>query len=64
MKRDLRVIELNKYECGAVFEALNEKRNALLDEGQHTDTVDDALLKVIDVMNKYEKGDRQRDEAR
>lgn len=64
MKKEVITIELNKYECGAVFEALKDKRNALIQDELHTDTVDDALLKVIDAMNEPRRKERNRDEAR
>ncbi|MCQ4638628.1 hypothetical protein NE619_18015 [Anaerovorax odorimutans] len=64
MKKEIAAIEFDKYECGAVFEALKDKRNALIQEELPTDTVDDALIKVIDAMNEPKRKERNRDEAR
>ena len=59
-----RILELDKYECGAVFESLNEKRNQLIQENRPTDTIDDVLLKVIAVINEPIKKEHRRNEAR
>jgi len=61
MKDDKRILELDKYEYGVVFNTLNDKRNELLKEQRPTDAVDDVLLKVIDAPAKKR---RWRDEAR
>ena len=64
MKEETTVLELDPYECGAVFESLKDKRNSMILENRPTDTVDDALLKVIDAMNEPRRRGRRRDEAR
>lgn len=64
MKRRTTSLELSVYECGAVFDALNEKRTALLRSRQPTDTVDDALLKVISAMENWQRKERKRNGAR
>ena len=61
MKDDKRILELDKYEYGVVFNTLNDKRNELLKEQRPTDAMDDVLLKVIDAPAKKR---RWRDEAR
>lgn len=38
-------IALDGYERGVMVNALNEMRNALLEQGRYTDAVDDVLLK-------------------
>ena len=60
MGKDKKTIELDKYESGIIFHSLNEKRNQMLKEGRATDAVDDILLKVIDLMERPEKGKRRR----
>ena len=53
MGKDKKTLELDKYESGVIFHSLNEKRNQMLKEGRATDAVDDILLKVIALMEKY-----------
>lgn len=60
-KEEKRVLTLDKYEHGVVFNALNEMRNDLLEEQRSTDIVDEVLLKAIDAPTKKVKC---RDEAR
>lgn len=45
-------IVFDEYERGIIINALNDKRNALIKEGRYTDTVDEVLLKVINVKQK------------
>ncbi len=45
-------IVFDEYERGIVINALNDKRNALIKEGQYTDAVDEVLLKVINAKQK------------
>lgn len=40
------------YERGIMVNALNEMRNALLQQGRYTDAVDEVLLKIIDAKTK------------
>ena len=64
MSRDRKTLILDKYECGVLFHALNDKRNALIDEDKPTDAVDDLLLKVIPLVEEKKKESRMRNEAR
>jgi len=61
MNDEKRVLELDKYEYGVVFNSLNDKRQELIKESRPTDAVDDVLLKVIDAPTQKE---RRRDDAR
>lgn len=45
-------IMLDGYERGIMVNALNEMRNALLQQGRYTDAVDEVILKVIDAKTK------------
>ncbi len=45
-------ITLDGYERGIMVNALNEMRNALLQQGRYTDAVDEVILKVIDAKTK------------
>ena len=45
-------IVFDEYERGIIINALNDKRNALIKEGQYTDVVDEVLLKVINAKQK------------
>ena len=45
-------IALDGYERGVMVNALNEMRNALLEQGRYTDAVDDVLLKIINAKTK------------
>ncbi len=45
-------IVFDEYERGIIINALNDKRNALIKEGQYTDAVDEVLLKVINAKKK------------
>ena len=45
-------ITLDGYERGIMVNALNEMRNALLQQGRYTDAVDEVILKVIDAKSK------------
>ena len=60
-KEEKRVLELDRYEHGVVFNALNDMRNDLIGEDRPTDIVDEILLKTIDAPTKKVKS---RDEAR
>ena len=46
---------LSEDEWRLVIHCLNKKRNNLIAEGKYTDTVDSALLKVIDAPTKKVK---------
>ena len=45
-------IVFDEYERGIIINALNDKRNALINEGRYTDAVDEVLLKVINAKQK------------
>ncbi len=50
--KDVKVLELDKYEFGLIVNALNEFRNKLLSENKETLVVDELLLKVLDTPIK------------
>ena len=50
--KDVKVLELDKYEEGLIINALNEFRNKLIEEGKDTTFVDDLLLKVLNLTEK------------
>lgn len=52
MKSEKRVVELDKYEYGAVLVLINEKRNNLIRERQNTDFINEILKKVIKAPSK------------
>ena len=58
MRTQLYVLKLNKYEYGVIFNVLNEKRNQLIAEAKDTEMIDNVLLKVIDVTEKYKGSER------
>ena len=43
--KDVKVLELDKYEEGLIINALNEFRNKLIEKGKDTTFVDELLLK-------------------
>jgi hypothetical protein len=53
--KDSRVLELDEYEYGVVFNSLNDERNKLIGEERPTDAVDDVLLKIIDAPKRKER---------
>lgn len=50
--KDVKVLELDKYEYGIVINALNEFRNKLLEEEKDSEAVDEVLLKVLEAPDK------------
>lgn len=50
--KDVKVLELDKYEEGLIINALNEFRNKLIEEGKDTTFVDELLLKVLNLPEK------------
>lgn len=52
--KDVKVLELDKYEEGLIINALNEFRNKLIEEGKDTTFVDELLLKVLNLPEKKE----------
>ena len=61
-----KTLELDKYESGVIFHALNDERNQMIKENRPTDAVDDVLLKVIDLIEKTsgkkKRGNRHHEE--
>lgn len=39
-------IRIDEYEQNVLIKSLNEMRNQLMEEGQHTDAVDDLIIKI------------------
>ena len=52
MSDEKRVLELDKYEYGAVVNIINEKRTNMMNEKQDTEFVDEILRKVIKAPSK------------
>jgi len=60
---DQKILRLDRYEYGVVFNSLNEFRNDLIKEHKPTDVVDDVIIKISKAKSKHEK-ERCRNEAR
>lgn len=61
MCRERKILELDKYECGVIFHSLKDKRNQMIQEDKPTDTIDDVLIKVIELIEEpIEKGKKGR----
>lgn len=56
-KEKKRVLKLDRYEHGIVFDSLNCKRNELLKNNESTALVDEVLIKVADAPYKNERKD-------
>lgn len=55
--------ELDKYDYGVIFHSLNDTRNQMIKDAQPTDTVDDVLLKVINLIDRHKRrGSRAHEE--
>ena len=52
MKNEKRILKLDKYEYGLVFDSLNDKRNELLKSNESTDFIDDVLIKVVNAPSR------------
>ena len=50
-----RIIEVNEYQHGLIVNALNDKRNALTEQGKDTEFIDDTLIEVMDAPPKRKK---------
>jgi hypothetical protein len=61
MREEVKHIDLDPYEEGAVITALNDMRNKELEEKEPTDFVDELLLKILHAPQRKV---RVRDEAR
>jgi hypothetical protein len=58
------LVELDRYERGAVLKSLADERNDLIRAGRPTDTLDDAIRKVAAAQPKRRRLMGGRDEAR
>jgi hypothetical protein len=61
MRDEKVILELDRYEEGAIIKALNDMRTSRLAEGKPTDVENELLLKIIRAPAKKA---RIRDEAR
>ena len=52
MSEEKRVLELDKYEYGAVVNIINEKRNSMMNEKKDTEFVSEILSKVLKAPKK------------
>ena len=50
--KEVKVLELDKYEYGIIINALNEFRNKVLEEGKDSEPNDEILLKVLEAPDK------------
>ncbi len=50
--KEVKVLELDKYEYGIIINALNEFRNKVLEEGKDSESIDEILLKVLEAPDK------------
>ena len=62
--KEVRVLELDKYEYGIVVNALNEFRNKVLSEERETEAIEELLLKIVDAPQKKRMFPRKYEEAR
>ncbi len=63
MKEERNYIVLDDAEQGVVINCMMDKRNELIRDGKDTESVDDALLKVVQAPKKKVKV-VERDESR
>ena len=56
-----RIIEVDEYQHGLIINSLNEKRNALVEQGKDTEFVDDTLIDVMDAPMKKQKRREERE---
>jgi hypothetical protein len=61
MREEKVILELDRYEEGAIIKALNDMRNRGIAEQKPTDVADELLLKIIRAPTRKA---RVRDEAR
>lgn len=52
MSDEKRILELDRYEYGAVVNIINEKRTNMINEQKDTEFVDEILRKVIKAPSK------------
>ena len=50
--KEVKVLELDKYDYGIIINALNEFRNKVLEEGKDSEPIDEILLKVLEAPDK------------
>ena len=50
--KEVRVLELDKYEYGIIVNALNEFRNNLIKEERETSAFDELILKILETPLK------------
>lgn len=53
-----KILGLDRYECGVIYNSLVDKRNQLIDKKAPTEDVDNILLKVIELTETFRKGQR------
>lgn len=58
MKEIMYILRLDKYDYGVIFNVLNDKRNALIQEDKDTEIIDNTLLKVIEAKERSRGSDR------
>lgn len=63
MRQETRMLELNRYEHGTLIQALNDMRNAYIEEGKNIDFLNEVYVKLAKAPVKKPKG-RWRDDAR
>ena len=45
-------VKIDRYEYGFLLQLLNAKRTYLLKQKQHTDEIDELIIKIIDAKEK------------
>ena len=50
--KEVKILELDKFEIGIIINALNEMRNRLIKQEISTDAIDELLLKALDAPEK------------
>ena len=60
MKEERRVLTLNDYDHRIVIRALNDLRNAQLEQNKPTEDVDRLIIRVVDAPRKRIKHDNAR----
>ena len=60
MKEERRVLTLNDYEHRIVIRALNDLRNAQLEQNKPTEDVDRLIIRAVDAPRKRIKPDNAR----
>lgn len=59
MKDEKRILKLDKYEYGLVFDSVNDKRNELLRTNESTDFIDEVLIKIATAPTKNRRKDKE-----